>query len=240
MEKKQECPKGAPAWMVSFSDMTTLLLVFFVMMLASGEVPEQEMRIIMSAFSGTLGVLSGGHSISEGRFENMGQEIERLPSATRGKMLSKSLKRAVSVFKPQITARQVRVTEDERGIVISLLNDVLFKPASAELDYEAARPMLENIRLLLSGLDSKVRIEGHTDATPLEGSSAFKDNWELSSARAWAILHGLLSVPSQVGIDESQLSISGYGSTRPVENNDTPEGRAYNRRVDIIILRENS
>jgi len=237
-KKEKECPKGAPGWMTTFSDMTTLLLVFFVMLLSSGEVQKKEMRIIMSAFNGRLGVLRGGHSIAEGKFQNMGQDVESLPSKKEGKKMSKALKDAKSLFKPQQKTKKVRINEDERGIVISLMNDVLFPPGSAELNYEKARPILKNIRLLLSGINNDVRIEGHTDNRKISSSSEYKDNWELSVARAWAVLNGLVNIPSKVPIDEGQLSIAGYGSTRPVESNDSPEGRAYNRRVDIIILRE--
>ena len=80
----------------------------------------------------------------------------------------------------------------------------------------------------------RFRIEGHTDNTPVSASSAYPSNWELSAARAMNVLHYL----ADFGVDENRFSIAGYADTRPMHSNDTPEGRAYNRRVDIIILDE--
>ena len=80
----------------------------------------------------------------------------------------------------------------------------------------------------------RFRIKGHTDDTPVSSSSPYASNWELSAARAMNVLHYL----ADFGVDERRFSIAGYADTRPMFSNDTPEGRAYNRRVDIIILDE--
>ena len=146
----------------------------------------------------------------------------------------------MSILEPQIKARKIRVTEDERGVTISLMSDLLFEPGSDQLDIEENRNLLENLRLLLdSEFDSHIRIEGHTDKRQYQGLD-FKDNWDLSVKRAWAVLHAIIMTPSLVELDESKISIHGYGDTRPVESNDTPEGRQYNRRVDIVLLKDDS
>jgi len=224
--------------MLTYSDMVTLLLVFFVMLMATGESKIIKTRIILSAFNGKLGLLDGGQTFAPGDFENMGQRIESLPSVKQGKSLSKSKKKAVSIFKPETFNKKVRVTEDERGIVISLMTDLLFEPSSAKVNVAEIQAVLENVRHLIDTADfsGNVRIEGHTDDRPYNGSQ-FRNNWELSAQRALSVLEALKNIPSLTSFDESKISVAGYGSTRPVESNDTPEGRELNRRVDIILLR---
>lgn len=242
MARKKKCPEckqKIATWMLTYSDMVTLLMVFFVMLMASGDAKIIKTRIILSAFNGKLGLLEGGQSFAPGDFENMGQKIEALPSAKRGKSLSKSKDKAVSIFKPETFNKKVRVTEDERGIVVSLMTDLLFEPNSAEIIIEEIQPVLENVRHLIDTADfsGNVRIEGHTDNMPYSGTK-YKDNWELSTHRALAVLNALREIPSLTSFDETKVSVAGYGDTRPVENNDTIEGRELNRRVDIILLRD--
>ncbi len=225
--------------MVTFSDMTTLLMVFFVLLIASGEVKIIKTKIILSAFSGKLGLLKGGKSLSPGEFENMGQSIESLPSTKKARFLSKSYKKAISVFKPEIKSKKVRVIETERGIIISLMSDLLFEGGTAAINFNDVRDILGNVRLLMDDpdFDNHLQIEGHTDSVDYRGTD-FRDNWHLSTERAWSVLNALKLIPSLSDFDENQISIHGYGGTRPVESNDTPEGRAYNRRVDIVFINE--
>lgn len=239
-KKDKRTRSGAPAWMVTYSDMVTLLMIFFVLLMASGEVDVVKTRIILSAFEGKLGLLKGGKSLSPGDFENMGQSIESLPSSKRARFLSKSYEKAVTIFKPDIKAKKMRVFETERGIVISLLSDLLFEGGSAEVNFEDVRGILENVRLLMEDPDfqNRIQIEGHTDDVAYK-SEDFRDNWELSIGRSWAVLNALRLIPSLAKFDENKVSIHGYGSTRPLNNNETPEGRVYNRRVDIVFSHEN-
>ena len=157
-----------------------------------------------------------------------------MPSMEKGKMLATALKKAVSLFAPEIKTNKIAVTSDERGIVISLASDVFFYPGSAELNIAESRDTLLNLAQFLSSQDlasHRFRVEGHTDSGVTD-PDIWKSNWELSSARAINILHSL----TDFGAQESRFSVAGYADTRPIFSNDTAEGRAYNRRVDIIIL----
>ena len=222
--------------MVTFSDIVTLLMIFFVLLMAVGDIKIVKTRIILSAFEGKLGLLKGGQSLSPGQFENMGQRIESLPSSQRSRFLSKSYKKAISLFEPEIKSRKVRILENQRGLIVSLMSDVMFEGGSDVVAFEDVRNILENIRLLLDHADfeGRIQIEGHTDSIDYKGET-FKDNWDLSTSRAWSVFNALRLIPSLKRFDESRISLHGYGSTRPIENNDTPEGRTYNRRVDIIF-----
>lgn len=120
-------------------------------------------------------------------------------------------------------------------MIISLAADSFFREASAEVDIEAARELLQRIVGLLRTLpDSNFAVEGHTDSTPTDPEGEFPSNWELSSARANNVLHYLVDL----GADESKFQTRGYADTMPLASNDTRDGRAYNRRIDIVILSE--
>ena len=237
-KKKEEGPKPSAGWQTTFSDMNTLLLTFFVFMYTTAEVEGFEFLLILSAFSGNLGMNSGGMTLSRGPLEEMGMSVESLPAQEKGKQLAKQVKEAVSMFKPEIEAKKVRVQEDERGLVITLMSDNFFESGSADIRPEAG-DILDRVAALLSSelFDNMIRIEGHTDNQPVSvDNSTFKNNWELSSARAISVLQYL----TEHGVYEDKMSVVGYGDTRPLEGNQnrTPEERAQNRRVEIVVLHE--
>ena len=233
--RKKKCPpEGAPEWMTTYGDMVTLLLTFFVMMYTTATVDGSKLKLIIAAFSG-LGVLSGGNTLQSGQLAELGNNIMTLPSMEKGRALDTARKRAVSQFQPEIKSNKVRITEDERGLIISLAADSFFRPASAEVDIEAARETLQKASSLLVSLPERTfRIEGHTDSAPTDPDGPWETNWELSAARATNVLHYLVDF----GANERQFQVAGFADTEPLADNATPEGRAYNRRVDIVILTE--
>ena len=133
----------------------------------------------------------------------------------------------------QIDADNVRVGFDERGLVVRVLDQILFDSGKAKLRQEAY-PVLEQVARTLNKevVDQPVAIEGHTDNEPIKHSK-WNDNWELSLARARAVLTHLVT---EGGVDPSHLSAVGYGEYRPIAPNDTPEGQRANRRVEIVVL----
>jgi chemotaxis protein MotB len=234
--KQRPVEEGAPAWMVTYGDMTTLLLTFFILMFTTAEVDGAELRMILAAFQG-LGSLRGGNTLQVGKLAELGHTIMKLPSREAGKSLDKARQTAISQFQPELRTKKVRVKEDERGLVISLAADAFFAPASAEINFEEARPVLQKVAALmrteaLSG--RRFRIEGHTDSNPTDPEGAYFTNWELSAARAVNVLHALVDY----GVEESQCQVAGFADTVPLASNDSAEGRAYNRRVDIVLLAE--
>jgi chemotaxis protein MotB len=158
-----------------------------------------------------------------------------LPSTERGKVLGTALRRATSLFTPEVKSHTVTVRSDERGIVISLASDAFFAPASARINIEATRDILLRLGTLLASDEvrgRKFRIEGHTDGTAIDPAGPWESNWELSAARSISVLHYL----NGLGIPENRFQVAGFADTMPVSRDDTPEGRAYNRRVDVVIL----
>lgn len=237
VKKKKRVKKGAPAWMVSWSDMTTLLLTFFIVMMSFAEIEGKDFYLVLSSFRGALGMFEGGHSLSAGRLEELGQNMLNLPSTLVGRALAVSVKKAVAMFKPEIATKKVRVTEDERGLVITLTGDAYFDPSSAVLKDEI-RQVLKKVGKVINSISNFVRIEGHTDdraVTRKDPSKGYATNWELSSARSVNVLRFL---HEEEDTDPDRLSAVAFGEYRPLDDNNTPEGRAYNRRVDIVILRD--
>ncbi len=235
-KKQKKCEEGSPQWLLTWGDLTTLLLVFFILMYETGSVDQVELNLVLSAFQG-LGSRTGGNTLQAGKLAELGNTIMSLPSSEKGQSLARALKTAVSAFQPEIRTKKVRVKEDERGLVISLASDAYFPRASAELDIEASRTLLATLAQLLSQPElagRKFRIEGHTDSVPTDPAGPFATNWELSTARATNVLHYLVDF----GVDEKQFQVAGFADTVPLASNDTPEGQAYNRRVDVVILGE--
>ncbi|MFP4362325.1 MAG: flagellar motor protein MotB [Spirochaetia bacterium] len=237
--KKKKCPKceeGAADWLLTYGDMTTLLLTFFVMMYSAAEIEGYELELILAPFSG-LGMMEGGNTLQAGRLAELGNTFMTLPSQQRGRALDEARRRAVSLFQPEIRNQMVQIREEERGLIISLAADAFFRPASAEVDIENTRELLRNAAELLNAealSENTFRIEGHTDSMPTDPDGEWETNWELSSMRAVNVLHYLVDF----GVNEEQFQVAGFASTEPLVSNETPEGRAYNRRVDIVILNE--
>ncbi|MFP4153204.1 MAG: OmpA family protein [Alkalispirochaeta sp.] len=153
----------------------------------------------------------------------------------RGRALDQARREAISIFNPEIQSQQVRVQEDERGLVISLASDAFFEQASADVNIEQTRSILQKLARLLNDdqLDERTfRIEGHTDSTPTDPNGPWPSNWDLSVARSLNVFKYL----QEFGVNEDQFQVMGLGDTRPMYDNDTREGQAYNRRVDVIIL----
>ena len=237
-EKKEK--KGSPEWMVTYGDMTTLLLTFFILMFTTAEIEGRQLQIILSAFRGSLGMFTGGRTLAKGMLAELGQSVESLPAKEKGDKLAKALKEAVSIFKPEVKSRKVKITEDERGIVISLLADAYFQSGSPELTPEGVEIVKKMGRFLSSNefKGNMIRVEGHTDNRPISPMSPlykiYPTNWDLSVARAVKVV----KILQQEGVPGKNLEAVGYGEYHPVESNDIEEGRAYNRRVEIVIMRK--
>ncbi|MBU0935316.1 MAG: flagellar motor protein MotB [Spirochaetes bacterium] len=229
---------GIAEWIVTYGDMVTLLLCFFVALfnMNTSNTPEVS-QLISSLSSVGLGSSSGGLTLSAGRLAEMGNSVNSLPSIEKGRMLATAMKKAVSLFQPEIKSNKVRITSDERGLVITLASDAFFRPASAAINIDETRSMLIRLAEFLNSSelsDRKLRIEGHTDREPTDPAGPWRSNWELSAARSINTLHYL----SDFGVPEARFQVAGFSDTVPLASNDTVEGRAYNRRVDIIVLDE--
>jgi chemotaxis protein MotB len=237
-KRKEADPPPAGTWLATYGDMITLMLCFFVILFNPDEAPQAMLNAISASVqSGGLGAMAGGLTLSPGRNAELGNTIMSLPSMERGKLLGTAVRRATSVFSPEIRSNMIKITHDERGLVITLAGDAFFNPASARINIDATRDILLRLGTYLSSEEltgMKFRIEGHTDAVDVDPSGPWEDNWQLSSERSRAILRYLAAL----GIDENRFQIAGFAATMPVSSNDTPDGSRNNRRVDIVLLND--
>jgi chemotaxis protein MotB len=232
-KEKKEPQKPSTAWQGTYGDMITLMLCFFVAMYDPTESDAVQMAALSASISNNN--TGGGLSLSKGRLSDLGNVVSSLSSMEKGKSLGPTMKKAVSIFAPDVKSNKITITSDERGLVISLASDAFFEEGSAELNIDETRETLLRLSQFFNEPDmrgKRFRVEGHTDNTPVPEGGEFRSNWELSATRAANVLHYL----ADYGSDENQFSIAGYADTRPKFGNETAEGRAYNRRVDIIIL----
>jgi chemotaxis protein MotB len=234
--KKKGDELKPPDWLTTYSDMITLCLCFFVIMFNPDDITQAQLDAISESMrQGGVGSMPGGFTLSAGRAADLGNTINSLPSMERGRLMGTALRRAVSVFSPEIRSNKVKITHDERGLVITLAGDAFFNPASARINVDATRDILLRLGTYLSSSDlrgRKFRIEGHTDAVDVDPAGPWEDNWQLSVERSRAVLRYLAAI----GVDENRFQIAGFAATVPVSSNETEEGRANNRRVDVIII----
>jgi len=192
-------------WLISYADLVTLLLALFIVMYAASD--KERARQISESFSNGSGVLPG----SEFR--------ESAEDETARRFLDNP-----------ILLQSAKVRQTDRGLVISLAEAGFFASGDASLSPSSA-DAIAAIADTLKDSTLPVRIEGHTDSTPIS-NSRYPSNWELSTARAASVLVRL----SELGIGPERLSAAGYAGFQPVEDNSTVEGRSRNRRVDVVVL----
>ena len=233
--EKKEPSKPSTSWQGTYGDMITLMLCFFVMLYDPNEADAVQMAELSASISNSN--TGGGMSVSPGKLSDLGNIVSSMPSMDKGKSLGTSKKKAVSIFAPDIKTNKITITSDERGLVITLAANNFFNKGSADIDIDETRETFLRLSQFFTSDEMKgrrFRIEGHTDNAPVPSDSKFASNWELSAARSANVLHYL----ADFGVDEKNFSIAGYADTRPKFSNDTEEGKAYNNRVDIIILDE--
>lgn len=246
-QPRRETKKAKIDYMLTFGDMVTLLLCFFVATLSMANLEEKGgMKMTLSAFRGGLGMMESGPSLTEEKLATLGMEMDKLsprkgvPGLITGRDAERGWRRHPfgdkidQILKEDLTTKgSFKARYDGRGIIIQLSSQILFDSGSTVIK-PTSKPILDRVAKLITALPNQIRIEGHTDNTPIEGRE-FPSNWELSVARAVNILHYLEEVHQ---IAPQRLSAVGYGSSRPISSNNTPEGRALNRRVDVVIIRE--
>lgn len=220
--------------MATYADMVTLLLVFFVLLFTFSSIDVEKFRDIMASFSGALGVLEMGTSLTQDRFMTGGDSTSSAVVSSRLSELSETLEvlERLREFQMEYGLEDAFALEaTERGVVIHFREAVLFDTGSAVIKQES-RELLRLIAMELSHLPNFFRVEGHTDNVPIH-NDRYPSNWELSTARAVSVVRFMIDIGR---IPPERFSAVGYGEYRPIASNDDPAGRARNRRVDLVIL----
>ncbi len=216
---------SAPFWMTTFSDLVTLLLAFFVMIVAMSEVEVKKFKEALSYFQGRTGMLQGEMVLSTvGTQQRQSQHEVSAEQAERYEELLKYLEETDLDGK-------VEVQLTEEGLHISITDSVMFASGRTQL-VEPARTILRRVAGVLRDDVGSVVIEGHTDNRPIR-NVRFPSNWELSAARATSVVRFLGE--ERFGLPPERYVAIGYGEHHPRDTNTTPAGRARNRRVDILF-----
>ncbi len=225
-KKQEDPPLGAPLWMATFSDMVTLLLAFFVMLLSFSSIQEAKFHEAIHSLKGAFGVMASPPTVIQ-------QPDVVVPQADTNewqRMLYELQQIRVALSEEGLQ-EEVQLTLEKEGVSIQISTPMLFEPAEAELRAPSTQ-LLDKLSTALQKLDTEIRVEGHTDNVPIN-SEQFPSNWELSSARATAVLKYLIDR----GLPPERLAAVGYGEFRPIDTNETDAGRHRNRRVEIFVRR---
>ncbi len=243
-KRKHEEHENHERWLVSYADFITLLFAFFVVMYAISSVNEGKYKVLsdslVSAFTNTTTANTPGKpiNITQGTAPPsppVDIKPKLVMSEAEGKKFEQKqqMKNVASdimnALQPLVAQGKVKLLETPRGITIEINDSVLFSPGQAKLQALSDNAM-RAIAAVLANTDFPITIEGHTDNVPIS-TPQFPSNWELSAMRATTVLR----VFNDGGVQAERLTAIGYGETRPVETNNTPEGRARNRRVSILI-----
>ncbi|WP_439510574.1 flagellar motor protein MotD [Marinimicrobium koreense] len=239
-------------WLVSYADFITLLFAFFVVMYSISQVNESKYRVLsdtlMEAFEPARAVQpiqvgqpsrSPSASAIDTRGDDRGDTEHPMLGESGGLAgeeglgeLGELAERISERFSDLIGDDLLEVYANEYWLQVELRDSILFESGSAELSGQA-RDIFAEMARLLTEYDNPIQVEGHTDNQPIR-NLRYPSNWELSAARASAIVKLL----SGAGVSAQRLSAVGYGEHQPSADNDTPQGRAQNRRVALMIARE--
>lgn len=260
--KPDDPPKGAPAWQSTFADLMNLLLCFFVLLFSMSTIDAQKFELIAASFSETFSIFSsGGSSFGQGALINSGvsqlsqldsfmttmgkaseseeekdiqDEFEKTYEEMQEEMLKENEELAEMIqesVEEQKMEGDISVDFTSQYVELTLNGALLFDSGSATLKADAD-PIMEKVCVILQKYaQGTIEVEGHTDNVPIH-TSQFKSNNELSSARALSVFEYIID---HSNIDPAVIKHSGRGEYIPVADNDTPEGRAKNRRVEIKI-----
>jgi chemotaxis protein MotB len=220
---KNQAP-GAPAWMTTYSDMVTLLLTFFVLLLSMAELDKLKFNEAVVSLRGAFGIVQS-KTIKDAPSEIAVPRVSVIPYD----MLQQVYKQVIMNIEKLELDKDIEVVKDRGAMVLRVTENVLFAPGSSNLKKEAG-PVLRKVADLIAPLPFEVRIEGHTDNTSYKDS--WNTNWELSAFRALAVLK-YFAENKLLSLD--RLSAVGYGEHRPLVPNDSIENRALNRRVEFVL-----
>lgn len=252
---------GVPAWVMTFADLMTLLMCFFVLLLAFSEMDVLKFKQLSGSMKNAFGVqaeievksIPKGTSVVAREFSPGKPDPTAIPTVRQfttdsnkstldlldreAKELEEARKHAKRLrlaLQDEISDGSVSVETEGMKVIIRILEKASFDSGRAEVR-DAFAPVLTKIGSMIDSNSGTITVSGHTDDVPISaGNTRFRSNWDLSTSRAVSVTHELLKTAKA---EESRFTVTGHADTRPRADNLTPENRAKNRRVDISIIR---
>lgn len=238
--KQEEEPDNHERWLVSYADFITLLFAFFVVMYAVSSINDDKVRKASNALTTAFGRLP---AVSPPARDRVAPDLPLLPrhSIYRSRLNDNVIRREkerltiiardlLTALAPLASQGKVKVTQGMRGITVEINASVLFAPGDAKLSASSVEA-LSAVATVLKNDSHAIQVEGHTDSDPIR-NALYPSNWELSAVRASSVVRLFI----ENGVADLRLTAIGHGANRPVDSNDTPEGRLRNRRVQLLIL----
>ena len=224
-KKPKKDAGGAPAWMTTYSDLVTLLLTFFVLLLSMAKMDQIRFESAVGSLRGAFGVMDSTDVTSMGEPKIV--QFTPIDDDFSSRLYSKIQTDLVRLH----LDKKIFMVEDKGTVVLRIRDSILFDPGQLDVKPEAYT-VLRKVAELVRPLPFQLRIEGHSDATPVSDTAGKGGNWDISMRRALSVLK-FLAQEDQLPLD--RMAAVGYGATRPVAENDTPEHRQLNRRVDFVL-----
>jgi chemotaxis protein MotB len=215
-------------WLITYSDMITILLCFFIIFFLFTSEELTSLHTVKESLNNQLDVLSNENKNLKMKNENLAAQLFGLhkngtdPTATSDDFMT--------FLEKNNLQNQVDVIENERGLLIRFRDSVLFQSGKAGISQDGYL-LLDKIGEQLQQVNNNIIVEGYTDNVPIR-TKEYPSNWELSVARSIEVVKYLTET---TGIARNRVSVSGYGERNPIDSNSTEEGRANNRRIEIII-----
>ncbi len=221
--KEEECKAGAPAWMVTYGDMMTLLLTFFVLIVSMSSIEQVKFEAAISSIRDGMGMWPS----SQGMMEKLQME-EKIRRATETQEMVEEMAQTLQELGMEDA---VEIYNTPNGVRMIIDDPLLFESGSARMSAKFQALLLKIADIIKRMKYDEIRVEGHTDNVPIS-TPEFPSNWELSAARA---LRATKFMAFRGGVEPEKMSAVGYGEYRSRDTNDTPMGRAKNRRVEIFL-----
>jgi chemotaxis protein MotB len=231
--KKHTTHANHERWIVSYADFVTLLFAFFVVLFATANADRGKAGVVAAAVRAALNEtkVGGAHGTASPVARKQNQDRNSAEVTRTAMELLPSMQLLERELKPEIQRGTVELQMEARGLTISFKQAAFFDSGSDQIKTDSI-PTIGKVGSALMKIPNQVRLEGHTDNIPIS-SSRFGNNWVLSSSRAIAVLEVLTG---DFRVPRARLAVGGYADVVPVASNETEEGRARNRRVDVVIL----
>ena len=216
------------SWLITYADMVTLLLTFFVMLLAISNFDTKRFEDIMKSIQFSLGAeASRGGKIGRIDLHDVRRKNLSMPS---GKYTEPLMKDVRNTLKTKNLDDSVSVTTEDGKVIIRVKGRTLFPSGSSNFDPKAKEVLDEIAKIVRNYPEYNLHVGGHTDPTPIK-TAKFDSNWELSALRATAVLRYLI----EQGVDPRRMTATGYADTDPLAPNTSPANMAKNRRVEFVM-----
>lgn len=227
-KKRKKDDINSNSWMDTYADTITLLLTFFILLYSFSTIDNEKLKAVAYSLKSQV---SGEEPITiDETDKNIDNITPRIGAKSEYDIL---VEKITKLLQQNGLTDLVKIREEDAGVILQIGDNIMFDTADARLKGESKK-VLDVVSSLIPKINNEIMIQGHTDNRPIK-SSQYESNWELSTARAFAVLKYFIN---DKHLDPKRFSATGYGEYRPIVENSSEENMEINRRVDILIVQE--